>query len=99
MLLVLKSQLQLASSPGSFPLSAHGGKEPGTCNIGGFKPLTSGGLARAPPIGLQNKVTLMRDSLKAWLTSQRQTRSYKTVINLLLVSDGALRNGDFVEES
>ena len=45
---------------------------------GGFKPLT-GGSARAPPIRLQNEVTWMRDSLKAWLTSQRQTRSYRTV--------------------
>ena len=56
--------LSLASSPGSFPLSARGRKEPG--NVGGFKPLTSGGSDRAPPIRLQNKITWMRDSLKAW---------------------------------
>ena len=34
-----------------------------------------------------------------WLTSLRQTRSDKTVKNSLLVSDGALRSGDVVEES
>ena len=49
-----------------------------TLGGGGFKPLT-GGSARAPPIRLQNEVMWMRDSLKAWLTSQRQTRSYRTV--------------------
>ena len=38
---VVQYQRYLASSPGSFPLSTCGRKEPG--NIGGFKPLTSGG--------------------------------------------------------
>ena len=55
--------LAVASSPGSFLLPHAGGKEPG--NVGGFKPLTSGGSDRAPPIRLQNKITWMRDSLKA----------------------------------
>ena len=45
----------LASSPGSFPLSTCRRKEPG--NIGGFKPLTSSGAARVPPIRLQNEIT------------------------------------------
>ena len=67
----------LASSPGSFPLSARGRKEPG--NTGGFKPLTSGGSDRSPPIRLQNKVMWMCNILKAWQTKGTQpkiTKSY-----------------------
>ena len=46
------SEVWVAFSPGSFPLSVRGRKEPG--NLGGFKPLTSGGSARAPSIRLQS---------------------------------------------
>ena len=67
---VLQSNLLHTVPPQSKSLSFHflfpsvGEKEPG--NVGGFKPLTSGGSDRAPPIRLQNKITWMRDSLKAW---------------------------------
>ena len=68
-------RIHVASSPGSFPLSARGRKEPG--NIGGFKPLTSGGSDRAPPIRLRNEIMWMCDSLKAWRTEISQSKTNK----------------------
>ena len=48
-------------------------KEPG--NIGGFKPLTSSGSDRAPPIRLQNEIMWMR----AKISQSKATRSYRNV--------------------
>ena len=62
----------LASSPDSFPLSAHEGREPG--NIGGFKLLTSTGSDRVPPIRLQDEIMGMHDFLKAWQTKVTHTK-------------------------
>ena len=83
-------------SQGSFPLSVRGRKEPG--NIGGFKPLTSGGSDRAPPIRLRNEITWMCDSKGVANKNYPQTWSSRTIKNSLLVSDGGLCNGDVVDE-
>ena len=65
----------LASPPGSFPLSTCRRKEHGT--LWGFKPLTSGGSDRVPPIRWQNKSTWIHGSLKAWRTKTTQPKIKK----------------------
>ena len=69
------SEVWVASSPGSFPLSVRRRKEPG--NMWG----SNHWLPAAQPGRLQSDCrtkSRMHGSLKAWLTSRRQTRSYKT---------------------
>ena len=68
----------LAPFSDSFPHSACGRKESG--NIGEFKPLTSGGSDRVPPIRLQNEITWVCDSLKA---QQKEVTHPKTNKELL----------------
>ena len=74
-------KLNVASSPGSCPLSVCRRKEPGS--IGG-QTVDFSSSARVPPIRLQKESMRMRDSLKAWQTIIT-TRSDKTAKTHLLV--------------